>query len=116
MVAEWYDVMLGDKVVFVGTNPMIARKYGMQQSFRAGHFIKQGWKLKRIYTLVPHRKDVPITTDPLYEQICDDLKRSGNTICSKKNKDRIVKKLADNGIKVDATMMSDRWGYVLWAV
>ena len=116
MVAEYYDVTLDGKVLFTGTNPEIARRYGMQPSFRAGHFIKQGWKLKRIYTLQEHEKDVPITTDPLYEQIVEILQKNGNTICSKKNKDRIVKKLAYNGIKVDATMMSDKWGYVLWAV
>lgn len=115
MVSELYDVMLDGKVLFTGTNLEISLQYGMKPSFRAGHFIRNGWKLKRIYTLAEHKKDVPVTTDPLYEQIAEKLKEQGNTICSKKNKDRIVKKLEENGIKVDATMMSDRWGYVLWA-
>ena len=116
MVDQYYDVTLDGRVLFTGTNLEIARRYGLQQSFRANQFISRGWKLKRIYTLVPHKTDVPIVTDPLYEQIKDSLKMNGNTICPKKNKDRIVKKLEENGIKVDATMMSDRWGYVLWAV
>ena len=116
MVAEYFDVMLGDKVVFVGTNQQIADMYGLQPSFRANNFIKRNCKLKSIYGLAPHKEEVVIVQDPQYEEIVKSLKANGNTICSKKNKDRIVKKLADNGIKVDATMMSDRWGYVLWAV
>lgn len=117
MVAEYYDVMLGDKVVFVGTNLQIAKRYGMQQSFRAGHFIKQGWRLKRIYTLVPHKSDVPIITDPCYDDALWHLKyaENHNFYCDRTDKDRIVKKLAENGILVDARKTSDKKGYVLWA-
>lgn len=115
MVAEYYDVMLDDKVVFIGTNHEIARRYGMQQSFRANHFIKQGWKLKRIYTLVPHSKDVPIITDPLYEQTKWLIETYRNAYL-RNDAERIQKKLKKVGINTKMIPTSDRKGCVLWQV
>jgi len=115
MKAEYFDVILDGKVVFVGTNPMIAEQYGLKPSFRAKQFIDRGWKMKRIYTLAIHKEPVKIVKDPQYEDIVRQLKITPNTIVMQ-DKDRIVRKLARNGIKVKAELMSDKKGWVLWAI
>lgn len=115
VVPERFDVILDGKVIFVGTNTEIADHFGMQPSFRAGNLIRNGWKLKRIYTLAAHKKEVKIVKDPQYEDIARQLKITPNTIVMH-DKDRIVRKLARNGIKVRAELMSDKTGWVLWAI
>lgn len=115
VVPERFDVILDGKVIFVGTNREIADHFGMKPSFRAGNLIKMGYKMQRIYNLATHTEDVKIVDDPQYEDIARQLKITPNTIVMH-DKDRIVRKLARNGIKVRAELMSDKTGWVLWAV
>ena len=100
-----WDVTLDGKLVFTGTDRQIAE-----------HFNRRNYKIQHIYKVEPHkngREDAP--KDPVYEEIIRQLKITPNTIVMK-DKDRIVRKLARNGIKVRAELMSDKKGWVLWAV
>ena len=111
-----WDVTLNGKLVYTGTDRQIAEHFGLENKFRGSLYCRRNYKIQHIYKVEPHkngREDAP--KDPVYEDIIRQLKITPNTIVMQ-DKDRIVRKLARNGIKVRAELMSDKTGWVLWAI
>ena len=118
MDRDLYDVMEKGKVVYTGTNSQIIETYNLQPCFRGSVYAKFNYKIHRKFNVRKHEDDVVIHTDPSYDEALWHLKYTPNNnyYISARKKDRIVKKLEENGIKVDVRITSDRKGYVLWAV